>query len=115
VQSLRQRVEEEPGRWRPLVERLGELAEAAVGDVRLGRLEALGAHMDEAQAGLASASLSSPELDAIVAAARQAGALGAKLTGAGGGGAAIALVREATPVVRAIEGLGFAARAVEIG
>ena len=37
---------------------------------------------------------SAPELDTVVAAARRAGALGARLTGAGWGGAAIVLVRE---------------------
>ena len=37
---------------------------------------------------------SSPELDTVVAAAKRAGALGARLTGAGWGGAAIVLVRE---------------------
>lgn len=37
---------------------------------------------------------SSPELDTIVSAAKRAGALGARLTGAGWGGAAIVLVRE---------------------
>jgi galactokinase len=37
---------------------------------------------------------SSPELDTIVAAAKRAGALGARLTGAGWGGAAIVLTKE---------------------
>jgi galactokinase len=37
---------------------------------------------------------SSPELDTIVAAAKGGGALGARLTGAGWGGAAIVLVKE---------------------
>ena len=37
---------------------------------------------------------SAPELDTVVAAAKRAGALGARLTGAGWGGAAIVLVRE---------------------
>jgi mevalonate kinase len=40
--------------------------------------------------------LSTPALDRIVAAARQAGALGAKLSGGGGGGVALALVTPAT-------------------
>ena len=35
--------------------------------------------------------MSAPELDALVHTARAAGAIGAKLTGAGGGGAVIAL------------------------
>ena len=52
---------------------------------------------------------SAPELDTVVAAARRAGALGARLTGAGWGGAAIVLVKErgrgsAAPVAQAIRG-----------
>ena len=39
--------------------------------------------------------ISTPELDAFVETAREAGALGARLTGAGFGGCAIALVTEA--------------------
>jgi galactokinase len=39
--------------------------------------------------------VSTPELDAFVEAAREAGALGARLTGAGFGGCAIALIAEA--------------------
>ena len=99
------------GEDRPL---LRALAEAGAGDVASGALAALGSRMDEAQALLASCELSSPELDAIVAAAKGAGALGAKLTGAGGGGSAIALCDDAAPVVVAIEALGFGARVVEL-
>jgi galactokinase len=39
--------------------------------------------------------ISTPELDAFVEAARETGALGARLTGAGFGGCAIALIAEA--------------------
>ena len=38
--------------------------------------------------------MSAPEVEALVAAARGAGALGAKLTGGGAGGAVIALAAE---------------------
>ncbi len=40
---------------------------------------------------LAALGVSSPELDMMVHASRRAGALGAKLTGAGGGGCMVAL------------------------
>ncbi len=53
---------------------------------RLGKL------MDENQALLSGIGVSSPALDALVAAAKGAGALGAKLSGAGKGGIMAALV-----------------------
>ena len=54
-------------------------------------VEALGKLMDENHELLARLGVSSPELDQLVAAARRAGALGAKLSGAGWGGNMIAL------------------------
>jgi mevalonate kinase len=48
--------------------------------------------MDATHTLLQQMGVSSPELDHLVAAARQAGALGAKLSGAGRGGNMIALV-----------------------
>jgi mevalonate kinase len=115
VASLRTRVEAEPSRWKPIVARLGSLAEGGISDVEAGRLESLGARMNEAQSLLDECGVSSPELDAIVTAARGAGALGAKLTGAGGGGAALALVVDPVPVVEAIEAKGFRTRVVQLG
>ena len=52
--------------------------------------------MDENHALLQEIGVSCPELDALVAAARAAGALGAKLSGGGRGGNMIALVTEET-------------------
>ncbi len=68
---------------------LGELARA--GREALGNPARLGALLDEAQRRLEALGLSSPGIDRLVTQARAAGALGAKLTGAGGGGAVIAL------------------------
>ncbi len=64
----------------------------------------LGALMDENHALLQSMSISSPELDKLVLAARNAGALGAKLSGGGRGGNMIALVEpdQAEAVARSL-------------
>ena len=51
----------------------------------------LGAVMDLNQGLLNALGVSSPELERVLAVARGAGALGAKLSGAGGGGAILAL------------------------
>lgn len=59
-------------------------------------LAALGKLMDQNQEILATLGVSSPDLERLIAAARRAGALGAKLSGAGGGGNMIALARPET-------------------
>lgn len=57
------------------------------------QLQALGALMDASHASLATDyACSVPQLDALVLTARAAGALGARLTGAGWGGCVVALV-----------------------
>lgn len=68
---------------------LGLLVERSLGV--LDQPEALGALMNEAQAGLSRIGVSTPALDRLVDLALQAGAFGAKLAGAGGGGVVIAL------------------------
>jgi len=69
--------------------RLGELVEEVLPD--LGDMTTLGAAMDEAHARLAEIGVSTPALDDLVGLARRNGALGAKLSGAGGGGVVLAL------------------------
>ncbi len=59
--------------------------------IEAGDRVALGRLMDLNQMILAGLFLSSPELERLCAVAREAGALGAKLTGAGGGGCVVAL------------------------
>lgn len=94
--------------------RLGELALAGQALVERGDLGGLGALFDEAHAHLSQLGVSSPGLDRLCELARAAGASGAKLTGAGGGGAAIAIGRE-DAIVDAWRRAGFAARAVAVG
>jgi mevalonate kinase len=70
---------------------LGRLADDAAGALAKGDVDGLGRIMDVAHGLLAAVRVSSPDLEALVHGARAAGAVGAKLTGAGGGGAVIAL------------------------
>jgi mevalonate kinase len=76
--------------------------------IETGKTETLGALMNENHNLLLQMEVSSPELDQLVAAARSAGALGAKLSGAGRGGSMIALVTPKTSnhVVQALESAG---------
>lgn len=115
VLSLVQRAADDPATYDPLIARLGSLAVQACSDVESADFAALGPKMNEAHELLARCGVSSDSLEAIVKAARGAGALGAKLTGAGGGGAAIALAPDPEPVLRAIRAAGFEARVALIG
>ncbi|MGH4027264.1 MAG: galactokinase, partial [Pseudonocardiaceae bacterium] len=66
-----------------------------------GRIRDIGPALDASHASLRDdAEVSTPELDCAVQAARSAGALGARMTGGGFGGSALALVdRTATAAV----------------
>ena len=76
----------------------------------------LGEYMNQNQGLLNAIQVSSPELEEIIAIARKNGALGAKLTGAGGGGAAIALCPEnANKISTAIRKAGYHTVLTQIG
>lgn len=83
--------------------------------IEAGDLSGLGQLMNLNQMLLAGLFLSTPEIERACATARAAGALGAKLTGAGGGGAVIALAAETTaPIEAALRADGFVTFATEI-
>ena len=64
-----------------------------------GDLRAVGQLLDLNQMLVSGLFLSTPEIEQMCGAARKAGALGAKLTGAGGGGCVVALVEDARVAV----------------
>jgi mevalonate kinase len=70
---------------------IGDLVRNGEDALAAGDVEELGQLMDFNHGLLSALSVSSRSLDAMVWAARDAGALGAKLTGAGGGGCVVAL------------------------
>lgn len=118
VESVARQFDKEP-------ERVGKLFDAiativANGKVALeqGDLKGLGQLMTMNQHLLSSLLLSTDVLEEMIAASLAAGALGAKVTGAGGGGCMIALVDgdEAHAKVKAaLEGLGKTVYEVESG
>jgi mevalonate kinase len=75
-----------------LFETAGEIASQARNFIQGGPVETLGSLMSDNQVLLRQMGVSSPELETLIEAARSAGALGAKLSGAGRGGNMIALV-----------------------
>jgi mevalonate kinase len=92
VGGVRERHQADPARYEDLFRRIGELADSGRRDLEHGRAEPLGAAMNQCHGLLQAIGVSTPGLDGLVDAARQAGALGAKLTGAGLGGNVVALV-----------------------
>lgn len=79
-------------------------------------LEHLGDLMNVCQGLLNSLQVSSWEIEEMIQVARHNGALGAKLTGGGGGGSIIALCPDnAKAVIDAIENAGYQAMEVQIG
>ncbi len=76
------------------IDRLGELTEVCAQALKTNDIRALGVAMNEAHSVLCALTVSDPKLDELVAAARSAGALGAKLTGGGRGGCMIALAAD---------------------
>jgi mevalonate kinase len=76
---------------RRVIDLLGEISTGGLEALAVGDIDSLGRLFDLAHGLLAGLRLSTPELERLVHGARAAGAIGAKLTGAGGGGAVIAL------------------------
>lgn len=96
VGDVRRAWEEEPVRYEGLFDDIGTIAEMGRWAIEQGDIEVMGRLMDENQRLLRLLKVSSPELEGLIGAARQGGALGAKLCGAGRGGNMIALVTQET-------------------
>lgn len=109
VEALRKNRDLNPHEVDALLEQLGKIAISAEGDLELGRPLEIGLKMSRAHEILAQLGVSTPLLDALVRAACKGGALGAKLTGGGGGGCVIALAQsceDALKVKLALERAG---------
>lgn len=102
VGDLRQRWQAAPERFEGYFDEIGAIAgQARVAiEHELVETRVIGQLMDQNQELLETIGVSSPELERLIEAARKAGALGAKLSGAGWGGNMIALVQpDSAPAV----------------
>lgn len=108
VGGVRRRREAETERYEALFNAIGEVVWEARLLIEAGQSEALGPVFNRNHALLQEIGVSTPLLDQLVAAARGAGALGAKLSGGGGGGNVIALVtnESASAVADALQAAG---------
>ena len=94
VADVRKLWEADKAKWESVFDKVGEIAKNARKRIETGDLESLGELMNQNHALLQEMTVSSPELDKLVSAARNAGALGSKLSGGGRGGNMIALVEK---------------------
>jgi mevalonate kinase len=102
VRDVRTEWEADKPRWEAVFERIGSIAREAKSYIETGKWQQLGPLMDQNHALLQEMSVSSEALERLVDAARNAGALGAKLSGGGRGGNMIALPAEGqAPIVAA--------------
>lgn len=91
VESVRQRHERLPNIMNQLIKVAGGLVEEGAAALKKGDLQRFAELMDINHGLLVSAGVSTEALDRLAHAAKAAGALGAKLTGAGGGGCIVAM------------------------
>ncbi|MEE6280460.1 mevalonate kinase [Georgenia sunbinii] len=111
VAGVRRAIDADPARGEELLAGLGDLTRGVVRDLELGRLAAVGTALTSAQESLSALDVGHPAVDLLVGAATDAGAVGAKLTGAGRGGCVIALATGAAQA-QAVLGAMTAAGAV---
>jgi mevalonate kinase len=115
VGGLRARWEAARDRYEALFDEIAAVVERGAAAAETGDLAALGRAFDDNQALLERLGVSSDESAALVASARRAGALGAKLTGGGAGGAVIVLAEEPEALARRLAHEGWATLVAHIG
>ena len=91
VSDVRRAWEQDTKRYEAIFDDIGEIAETARRAIESGNVDALGPLMQENHRLLCKLDVSSGELDRLIAIAEEAGAAGAKLSGAGRGGNLIAV------------------------
>jgi mevalonate kinase len=96
VGRVREAWQADKPRYEALFDDIGQLANQARQAIEEGETQTLGPLMNQNQRLLERLGVSAPELDTLIRAARDAGAQGAKLSGAGLGGSMIALAEPAS-------------------
>jgi mevalonate kinase len=115
VEGVARLAQRRPDAFAKTIAGITSLVENARLCVEAGDMPGLGKLMDLNQMLLAGLMVSSEGIEAACDIARKAGALGAKLTGAGGGGAVVALADlDPAPVLEAWRTAGFACFASEV-
>lgn len=116
VRRVRQAWRKNKALYEEIFNGIDRLVLQAVKAVETYDLEQLGDLMNVCQGLLGALQVSSPELETLIEIAREHGALGAKLTGGGGGGSIIAVCPDSNQrVVKAMQEAGYQAMEVQLG
>jgi len=101
VAGVRVRYDDSPESYAAIFEQIDALSTAGAAALSKGDYEELGRNMNINHGLLNAIGVSTPDLEQMIDIARAAGAAGAKLTGAGGGGSIVALCPDTTEKVSA--------------
>jgi hydroxymethylglutaryl-CoA reductase len=116
VARVRQAWQRNPQRYERIFDEIDSLTLQGLKAIEAHDLEQLGELMNICQGLLNALQVSCWEVEELIQIAREHGALGAKLTGGGGGGSIIAVCPEgADRVVQAMHDAGYHAMEVQIG
>ena len=110
VERVRKFRESNPREFRSLSDKADEICANALQAIELGKIETLGQLMSQNQQLLRQIGVSHSKCELLITLCLNAGALGAKITGAGGGGAIIALARsekDSSRIAAAIRKQGY--------
>lgn len=116
VGNVRSAWQKNPALYERIFNEIDQLTLSAVEAIAGHDVERLGDLMNVCHGLLNALRVSSWEIEELVQIARESGALGAKLTGGGGGGSIVALCEDnAAKVADAIRSAGFQAMEVQLG
>ncbi len=109
VAGVRSRYDKDTARYESLFDQIDGLSRDGALALTAGHYEELGRLMNLCHGLLNAIQVSTPDLESMIAIAREYGAVGAKLTGAGGGGSIVALCPGSQDEVRsALHRAGYA-------
>ena len=116
VADVRRAWEQDPELYERIFDEIDRITLRAVEAIASGDIRQLGQLMNVCHGQLNALQVSSWELEELVQIARSSGALGAKLTGGGGGGSIVALADgNSAEIAQAIRAAGFEAMEVKVG
>ena len=108
VAGVRARFDKNRELYTTIFDEMNEISIAGSVALKNCDYEQLGAMMNVCQGFLNAIEVSTPELEKMIAIARENGAIGAKLTGGGGGGSIVALCPDkVSDVIEALDAAGY--------